>query len=81
MTDMTSQPRMRGLSRRALLSRTAGSVASLAIGANFICATDAACHIRIDGDAGDQTAAKAVLGRDCIVVNFVLAIDGLIVSA
>jgi hypothetical protein len=64
MTDMTSQPRMRGLSRRALLSRTAGSVASLAIGANFICATDAAWALEVTNLKPETMASLIVMARD-----------------
>ena len=57
---MTSQTIERGLTRRALLSRTAAASPRWSVGANFICAADAAWALEVT-DLKPETAATLVL--------------------
>ncbi len=61
---MTSQPRMRGLSRRALLSHALSGVATLAIGANFVCAPDAAWALEVTHLRPETMATLITMARD-----------------
>jgi hypothetical protein len=55
---------MRGLSRRALLSRAVAGVATVAIGANFVCATDAAWALELAHLKPETMASLIVMARD-----------------
>ncbi len=61
---MTTKAGVRGLSRRALLSRAAASAASIAIGANFICASDAAWALELTALKPETMASLIVMARD-----------------
>jgi hypothetical protein len=61
---MTSHPRTRGLTRRALLSRTVASVATVAVGANFVCAPDAAWAVEVTTLKPETMATLIAMARD-----------------
>lgn len=61
---MTSEKGMRGISRRALLSRAVAGVASVAVGANFICAPDAAWALEVTHLKPETMATLMVMARD-----------------
>jgi hypothetical protein len=61
---MTSHPRLGGLSRRELLARTGATVASLAVGANFIAAPDAAWALEVTVLKPETMATLIVMARD-----------------
>ena len=61
---MTSHPRMSGLTRRALLAQAATSVASLAVGANFVAAPDAAWALEVTALMPETMATLIVMARD-----------------
>ena len=61
---MTIPLRKAGLTRRALLSRTAATVAATAVGANFICAADAAWALEVTALKPETMATLIVMARD-----------------
>jgi hypothetical protein len=61
---MTSHPRTPGLSRRALLSRAVASIATVSIGANFVCAPDAAWALEVTTLRPETMATLMVMARD-----------------
>ena len=61
---MTIPLRKAGLTRRALLSRTVATVAATAVGANFICAADAAWALEVTALKPETMATLVVLARD-----------------
>jgi len=61
---MTIPLRKAGLTRRALLSRTVATVAATAVGANFICAGDAAWALEVTALKPETMATLVVLARD-----------------
>ena len=61
---MTSHPRTRGLTRRALMSRAVASVATVAVGANFVCAPDAAWALEVTALKPETMATLIVMARD-----------------
>ena len=61
---MTIPLRKAGLTRRALLSRTVASIAATAVGANFICAADAAWALEVTALKPETMATLVVLARD-----------------
>jgi hypothetical protein len=61
---MTSHPRMSGLTRRALLSRAAASAATVMVGANFVCAPDAAWALEVTTLKPETMATLIVMARD-----------------
>ena len=61
---MTIPLRKSGLTRRALLARTAASVATVAVGANFICAADAAWALEVAALKPETMATLMVMARD-----------------
>lgn len=61
---MTLPLRTSRLTRRELLSRTAAVVAATAIGANFICATDAAWALEVTALRPETMATLVVMARD-----------------
>lgn len=61
---MTSHPRTTGLTRRALLSRAVMTGASLAIGANFVAAPDAAWALEVTTLKPESMATLIRLARD-----------------
>ena len=61
---MTIPLRKSGLTRRALLSRTAATVAATAVGANFICAADAAWALEVTALKPETMATLIVMARD-----------------
>jgi hypothetical protein len=61
---MTIPLRKAGLTRRALLSRTVATVAATAVGANFICAGDAAWALEVTALKPETMATLIMLARD-----------------
>ena len=61
---MTIPLRKAGLTRRALLSRTVATVAATAVGANFICAADAAWALEVTALKPETMATLVVMARD-----------------
>jgi hypothetical protein len=61
---MTSHIRTRGLTRRALLSRSLASVATVTVGANFICAPDAAWALEVAALKPETMATLVLMARD-----------------
>jgi hypothetical protein len=61
---MTIPLRRAGLTRRALLGQTVASVAATAVGANFICAADAAWALEVTALKPETMAALVVMARD-----------------
>ena len=61
---MTSQARVRGLSRRGLLSRAVAGAATVAVGSNFICAPDAAWALELTTLKPETMATLIVMARD-----------------
>lgn len=61
---MTEQSKVRGLSRRALLSSALGGVATVTIGAGFICAPDAAWALEVAHLQPQTMATLVLMARD-----------------
>jgi hypothetical protein len=61
---MTSHPRTSGLTRRALLARAVMTGASLAIGANFVAAEDAAWALEVTNVSPETMATLIRMARD-----------------
>jgi hypothetical protein len=61
---MTSHPRTRGLTRRALLSHAVATVATVTVGANFICAPDAAWALEVTALKPETMATLILMARD-----------------
>ncbi|MBP7242690.1 Twin-arginine translocation pathway signal [Amaricoccus sp.] len=61
---MTHHPRKEGLTRRALLARALATTATLAVGANFIAARDAAWALEVTTLKPETMATLVVMARD-----------------